>query len=152
MTLRSPWLRYLAFALSGGLFSFVWLILLMRDVNQIERRNLFPVKSVSGIFLFGIPVYLLAVLFLMWWRVQPPSWAVFTVVLMGIALELILYVFIVRVSIYVSRASGRSSPRMEAIGIVVLTILAGLSFIVLQRRMNILVERSLSSMTDSAGA
>lgn len=88
----------------------------------------------------------------MWSRGEAPSWVIFMVFSMAIVLELILFVFIVRVSLYVSRALGRPFPRMEATGIVVLTLLAGLSFIVLQRRMNILVERSLSSMTDSAGA
>ncbi len=151
MRLRSPWLRYLAFAASGGLFGFAWLILLMRDVNQIERRNVFPVRVISGIFLFGFPACLLVVFYWMWWRVVPPSWALFSIASMAIALDLILFVFIVRVSLYASRALGRSCPRMDAAGIVVLTILAGLSFIVLQRRMNILVERASFAMTGSAG-
>src|SRR5262250_258154 len=126
MRLRSPWLRYLAFAVSGGLFGFVWLILLMRDVNQIERRNVLPAGMISRIFLFGIPAYLLVVFYWMWLRVRPPSWAFFSIASMGIALDLILFVFIMRVSLYVSRALGRSSPRMDAAGIVALTVLAGL--------------------------
>jgi len=151
MRLRSPWLRYLAFAVSGGLFCFVWLILLMRDVNQIERRKVLPVRMISRIFLFGIPAYFLVIFYWMWLRQRPPSWAFVSIASMGIALDLILLVFIVRVSLYVSRALGRSSACMDAAGIVVLTILAGLSFIVLQRRMNILVERSSSAMTGSVG-
>src|SRR5262249_30358589 len=128
------------------------LILLMRDVNQIEQRSVFPVRVISGIFLLGIPAYLLALLLWMWWAVEAPSWVVFMVVSLAIVFESILFVFIVRVSLYVSRALGRSFPRMEATGIVVLTVLAGLSFIVLQRRMNILVERSSSSMRGFAGS
>jgi hypothetical protein len=145
MTLRSPWLRYMATIVSGGLFLFVWLILLMRDVNQIERRTTFPTRAVTAILLVGVPAYLLLVFSLPSGAPLRHWWIVLLLGVMGLAFNLILFVYLVRVSLYATRALGYTFHRTHATAMVLLTFTAMLSFVILQYRMNTLVERSSSS-------
>ena len=107
MKRRSPWLMYVGLLVSAGFFMFAWVILLMRDVNQLERRAVFPVKSLTAIFLFGIPAYFLAVIFLPDTVGEPSTprqvWAAL-IFIFGVALYLLLIIFLVRVSLHVTRA------------------------------------------------
>ena len=133
---------------SGGLLAFAWL---MRDVNQIERRPVFPEKSVTAILLFGIPAYLLAV-FLLSSGAGGPSPArqilLVLVIASAIAVNLMLIYFLARLSLHITRALGYTHHAMHASMIVLLTFLAALSFVVLQRRSNLMVERSSPAAPD----
>jgi hypothetical protein len=48
---------YLAVLASGGLFAIVWLVILMRDINEIEGRRVFPVAQLAVMLLFGLAAY-----------------------------------------------------------------------------------------------
>jgi hypothetical protein len=65
MKRRSPWMMYAGYLVSGGLFGFLWLILLMRDVNELERSSVFSLRFLSSILLFGLLAFLLSFIFLL---------------------------------------------------------------------------------------
>lgn len=146
MKRRSPWLMYVGVLASAGLFAFVWLILLMRDVNQLERRTAFPAKSLTVFLSLGLPAYYLAVFFLPFPVAEPSTTRQVCLALIfvfAIALILLMFISLVRLSLHVTRALGYTSHAMHATLIVVLTLLSLISFVILQRRINILIERSL---------
>jgi hypothetical protein len=54
---RRTWLMYLAVRDSGGIFAFVWLVILMRDINQIEGRRICTVEQLVVVMLFGLAAH-----------------------------------------------------------------------------------------------
>ena len=46
---RSPFLYYAIVLLSGGIFSYLWILLIARDVNRISLRGTFNLKVLSAL-------------------------------------------------------------------------------------------------------
>jgi hypothetical protein len=53
VTIRFPWLMYLASLISGGLLFFVWLGFIMRDINKLEWRSQFNLRQYIWIISIG---------------------------------------------------------------------------------------------------
>jgi len=128
---------YLAVLATGGLFSFVWILLLMRDLNLLEQKTIFPVKLYVQMMVPGLIVYFFGVLLLMssyrWGLLLPLTMT------LGIALELFLFVSLARVSMHVTKALGYGHHAAHALVVILLMFVCFVSSIVLQRRMNALI-------------
>jgi hypothetical protein len=139
---RSPWLLYIGLLVSGGLFVFVWIILLMRDVNQFEERIAFPVKPITMAFISALLIYFISIVSLV---IAEHSTArqilLVFIIAIGMTINLLLIVLIARLALHISTALGHAYPVMFALMSVVLTFLAGLSLVVLQYQMNTLINR-----------
>ena len=141
---RRTWLMYLAVLASSGLFAFVWLVILMRDINQIEGRRVFPVEQLAVVMVFGLAalVFLTFDLFFVWATVRPPP-DVPTILLvvtftLAFALVLLEYSLIVLATRHVTRALGAQYHVRDAVITIVLNIWF-LSFVTVQRRLNALI-------------
>jgi len=141
---RRTWLMYLAVLASSGLFAFVWLVILMRDINQIEGRRVFPVEQLAVVMVFGLAalVFLTFDLFFVLATVRPPP-DVPTILLvvtftLAFALVLLEYSLIVLATRHVTRALGAQYHVRDAVITIVLNIWF-LSFVTVQRRLNALI-------------
>jgi len=135
---------YLAVLASSGLFAFVWLVILMRDINQIEGRRVFPVEQLAVVMVFGLAVlvFLTFDLFFVLATVRPPP-DVPTILLvvtftLAFALVLLEYSLIVLATRHVTRALGAQYHVRDAVITIVLNIWF-LSFVTVQRRLNALI-------------
>jgi hypothetical protein len=142
---RSPWLMYAAVWLSGGYFSLVWLVLMMRDVNQMERRSAFPVSAIAVVFLLGLSIFFFLAFGFSTPGAGPQATSTVRILLIGILglpLSLAPFVVLIFVSRYVEKALGCEFRAINAIVLVALSFLMFLSLPVVQRRMNVLAERA----------
>src|ERR1700680_3787717 len=141
---RPPWLFYAACILSGGIFLFFWQIFMMMDVNAIEGRLVFQVKRAAWFVAISVVLFCLSLLgstltFGMI-SVIRTVWLVLVFTL-GLLLDAFMFVVLVRVSLHVTAALGYRSPRAQAALMVILMFVGAISFIILQKRINALIER-----------
>jgi hypothetical protein len=143
MKKRSSWLWYLASLASSGVAFFVWLYLIMRDVNYAEGRSIFSAKQYKATISIG-GALLVLLLTSVFYTSGNTSGArqIFIVAtfFVGLSLNLYLFVMIARVSAYVSRSLGYVAPAAQALLIVLLMFCGGVSLIVLQARTNTLID------------
>ena len=59
LTARSPFLYYAFVFLTGGMFAYIWILLLARDINRISERSIFNLKALSA--LVGLLLIIIAV-------------------------------------------------------------------------------------------
>ena len=142
---RRTWLMYLAVLASGGLFAFVWLVILMRDINEIEGRRVFPVEQLAVVLLLGLAAHVVLTFDFVFGllTVRPPT-AVPTIrlaVMFALAFTLVLLEcsLIVLTTRHVTRALGAQYHVRDAVITIVLNIWL-LSFVIAQRRFNALIE------------
>lgn len=144
---RSEWLLYLLVLASGGQFVWIWLLMLMSDVNRSERAPIFPTKTVAVCFAIGIALHF-ALLF------GPGvggdtlsavygSWLPALFVLPAV-LVVSLVTFLVLIARKAKMATGDGFRAWDAVLIVALTVLAALSFVVVQRKVNRLIRTRVS--------
>ena len=142
---RRTWLMYLAALASSGLFAFVWLVMLMRDINQIEGRRVFPVEQLVVVMLFGLAAHVFLTFDLVFVLVTvrpPPDVPTIRLIVMftlAFALVLLECTLIVLTTRHVTRALGAQYHVRDAVITIVLNIWL-LSFVIVQRRMNALIE------------
>jgi hypothetical protein len=136
---------YLAVLVSGGLFAFVWLVILMRDINQIEGRRVFPVEQLAVVMLLGLAthVFLTFDLVFVWATVRPPpdvpTIQLVVIFTLAFALVLLEYTLIVLTTRHVTRALGAQYHVRDAVITIVLNIWL-LSLVIVQTRLNALIE------------
>jgi ATP/ADP translocase len=140
-------LLYLLVLASGGQFVWIWLLMLMSDVNRSERAPIFPTKTVAVCFVIGIVLHF-ALLFGPGVGGRTIStvyghWLPALLVL-PIILVVSLLTFLVVIARHASMAIGDSFRTCDAILIVTLTILGAVSFIVVQRQVNRLIRTRAS--------
>ena len=144
---RPAWIIYTACLLSGGLFFFGWTILMMNDINYTERE-MSPIKTYTIIMVaLFISFWLFAAA--LYFSTGPVfgggsfRWVlVMITVILGLTLNLFNLMLLARVSVYAARHLGYKYPVAQTvIIIVVLFLMAGLSFVLVQRRVNSLLER-----------
>lgn len=58
-TARPPFLYYALVFLTGGLFAYIWILLLARDINRMSERSIFNLKALSA--LVGLLLIVIAV-------------------------------------------------------------------------------------------
>jgi hypothetical protein len=142
---RRAWVIYLAVLASGGLFALVWLVILMRDINQIEGRRVFPVEQLAVVMLFGLAAHVFLtfdlVFGLLTVRPPPDVPTIRLAVMFTLAFALILmeYILIVLTTRHVTLALGAQYHVRDAVITIVLNIW-WLSFVIVQRRLNALIE------------
>ena len=144
---RPPWTLYAVTVMTGGLFAFPWIMMIMSDLNQIAHRRIFGVFHRGLILSAGLALVLL-ILFLVTLiflgdaqpRTERPFWfqlTILTVGLVGIA----LMDSVIRVARHLSEVTGRDFQTSDAVIILIFTFtLCFLSLPILQQRLNRLIE------------
>jgi hypothetical protein len=138
---RSEWLLYTAFCLTGGLFAFVWIVLWMSDINRIERRKIFPVTTIATALSIGCIVYVTALFSLGTLTSIASSLGALRLpilIVLAIVLTASLFGFPILILRKAKRGMGETSGARDALAVIGLTVLSGVSFILVQQRMNAL--------------
>jgi hypothetical protein len=140
LTIRSPWLTYAGLLLTSGLLGFPWLVLMMRDVNTIARRRLFPTMRVAVGFAIVLAVYLVLLVLLFVLPLGDPvaRWTLRAILALAVALLSSILVSLVCLARKIAAVQDTEFGLADIIKTVVLTIPFFLSFPVLQRRINAL--------------
>jgi hypothetical protein len=135
---------YVGVIFSGGLFTIPWLLLILRDINKLESRRTFRVQFHTVSLLLGPGLYFLSVIFLILTSGEFSSgrqlWVIATF-LFGFGLVLYQIALLARASLHIADMLRYRRGMLHIIGIVALTLLSGLSYIIVQRRLNVLIER-----------
>jgi hypothetical protein len=141
--LRSPWLLYPLFFFTGGHFGWIWILLLMSDINMIEMRRVFPIRMVA----LGVATYyvLLIALFILFFlsgaslSTHAMSIYGFFAVAIGHSMFWIISAIVIDRHIYRLRSSTYGF--LDGVVTVLFTLLWGVSFIRAQVRINKLIAR-----------
>ena len=145
---------YIGLLLTSGILGCAWIVLMMRDINQMEGKTVFPARCVAIIFSVGIPIYFGSIILIA--NVLTPGStykqnAVLLLVTLGLALNLMLFVWLARVSRYTARSLGYRYPRLFAVAMVALVFAAAISFPLVQRALNALLKRRIRDVSAVAG-
>ena len=136
---RPPWTLYAVTVMTGGLFAFPWIMMIMSDLNQIAHRRIFGVFHRGLILSAGLALVLL-ILGDAQPRTERPFWfqlIILTVGLIGVA----LMDSVIRVARHLSEVTGRDFQTSDAVIILIFTFtLCFLSLPILQQRLNRLIE------------
>ncbi len=138
---RPAWLLYAILLFSSGFFAFAWIVLLMIDINRIERRPVFPIGVLVAFLSLGILAYF--ALLLMpeaFYAVGFRSFFSYFVALfaLGTALVASLVTMLVLVDRRTKLTIGDKFSAMDASIVVGLTFLLMSSFVLVQRHVNAL--------------
>jgi hypothetical protein len=131
---RRTWLMYLLVMVNGGLFSFVWLALMLRDANLAAGKRGGAV--LSAIFLGLLAPYLLLYAAMMSHGLPMPAILLVPAIVLALTLTGLWMSFLVIINNNIRRASGLAPSVTEAIVMLVLSILMYISLPILQRRLN----------------
>lgn len=142
---RSEWVFYAVLLLSGGFFSFVWLVMMMRDINRLEQRTVFAIRST----VVSLSVLLLLYFGLLFFRrtlddIGFGSFFSRFVIAFIIAITILVILVIILACVYkhAKIALGMSFNSLDVLVILVLSFLMMLSFVLVQKRMNILIRQA----------
>ena len=145
---HSAFLYYMALIISSGLFSFAWLISLMRDVNAICGKQQFNITRNAITIWTLLIVQVVSIFYLIIHLGDPtPSGQEFHLFISSFTiitnLSLVFYIIVVIVRIYrdVLMASGTPSHTKDILKIILLTFLMYLSLPYLQNKVNLLLEK-----------
>lgn len=140
---RSPWLMYALVWVSGGLFAWVWLFMLMQGVNNLEGRRVFAVRPLAAVMIAALLAY--------FWLIFGPSTPGTAPGMSSARISLILLlagaflVFQIAIPILLQRhiktALERDFSALDSFYIALLTLLVFLSLAIVQRNFNILVDK-----------
>jgi hypothetical protein len=121
--------------------------MLMRDINSMERRSVFPATSLAIASFIGLLIYF-SLIFV------PPTPGTFPqamsstrlalIFILGVSLLLYQIVLLVQIHRHIEIALESTFSVMDAILTIGLTLLMFLSFVKVQKRLNILIERRSS--------
>jgi hypothetical protein len=139
---------YAVVVLTGGLFTFAWLIMLMRDIKHVERRTLFPARSLGFALFVGLLIYF-SLIFV------PPmpgtlpqatsSTRLALMLILGAGLLLFQITLLIQIHRHINLALESTFSVVDAIVTISLTLLMFLSFVLVQKRLNVLIERRSST-------
>jgi hypothetical protein len=123
---------------------------MMRDINQMEGKSVFPARRAAIVFSVGIPIYFVSIILIA--NVLTPGStykqnAVLLLAALGLALTLLQFVWLARLSRYTARSLSYRHPGLFAAAIVVLFFAACISYPLLQRGLNDLLERRSREMS-----
>lgn len=137
---RSEWWLYASLVLSFGLFGFVWPVLMARDVNELQRRPVFPVVLLGLSFGVGGMIYLSA-----GFGVPAVINDKSTRLVILIAVSLLLYALQIALLILVYRQSRIMANlpfgAQQVAAVIALHLLMQLSFVIVQQSLNSTIER-----------
>ena len=125
--------------LSGGLFPFVWLVLLMRDINELEGKRIFRTGPIAALYTVALAVHLLLTFgFSQTWATPPGTPTYKLVLATGVAFGLLAMLIgsVVVVARRIAFASGRKFGFVGALTTFILTVPFFVSFPILQSRLN----------------
>lgn len=152
MNARSPWWLYAALVCTSGLFAYIWLILLVRDVNHIKGRSEIP----SGPFIAALCAGFLAYLTILFYpRTLALTFSVPQQVLTTLlfVLALFLYLVLVATLVVVYRHTkivlGVKFGARDVLAVIGLTVLMFVSLIMVQQNMNAAIERKAGRLPKS---
>lgn len=144
MKARPEWWLYTALFFSGGFFAWVWIVMLMHDINRYEQRPVFPVKSLAFAFAIGLALHF-AFLFV------PSAFPTAILAVSGVwvpvlfilpsALVALMIALLVLVCRHAKTSIGVGFGVRDVFAIIGLTLLMMLSFVMVQQRVNVLVEK-----------
>jgi hypothetical protein len=112
----------------------------MRDVNELERRRVFPDREIGLIFIVALIVYFALIFFVPNGDSEIPGMShsrLFFLLALGLSLALSPAVILVLVSRYIDNAAGVKRSNLP---IFLLTFAMFASFPIVQQRMNELIE------------
>jgi len=135
---------YLAVWLSAGLFIFVWLTLLMRDINKLHRRRVLNVGVLMGTIL-GLLVFGQALIFYRSTSLAEqgiPLWFHYVLLTTGLGAFLELFAVIAVVYRFAVSASRGRIPAGSLMGIIFLSFLWFASLPLIQSEVNHAIRRS----------
>lgn len=150
MKSRPTWFLYLLVLLTGGLFGFVWLAMMIRDVTSVlgDRRGW---VVLSNLLLFAVGLHLVLLVLI----IGSPLMSAFhrMLVIVDIPLVLLLIVLEIILILTISNKSHRAIGSLPTVWsttwIILLTFLMFISLIILQLRLNrITVARRMSTVTN----
>lgn len=140
---RPEWWLYTALFFSGGFFAWVWIVMLMRDINRCERRSVFPVKSLTFAFAIGLTLHFLFLFFPTVFPTislaAPGVWGLILFILPA-TLVALMSVFLVLVYRHAKISLGAEFGGGDVFAVAGLTLLMMLSFVMVQQRVNLFVE------------
>jgi len=134
MRILPPWTLYILTLLSGGLFMYVWLHLLMTQVNELEQRAVFPARAISAAMAIGLTAYLGNIAMIL-----TPHGYFAPLTGLGSPLGLAPFVLIVLVDRHVRQASGQALSFSTAVATFLLTLDYLISYPLVQQRLNDLI-------------
>lgn len=137
MKSRSPWPLYAITIASAGYFSFIWLVMLMFDINRTEGRIIFP-KTIAAGLILGVIVYL-GLIFVILFFDFPTETFLFlakTALVLACSLVVISNILMVVISKRIAERSGKKFRIHDALSIVLLTIFGFFSLPIVQTRLN----------------
>ena len=141
---RSPWWPYVGLILSGGVFGFVWVFLMMRDVNRLERRPVVPLKRLAtalGIGLLLYSVLLVAPEAMVAIFSSGRTTPIVAAIVLATTLVVLLIIMLTIVDRYAQVGLGRRYGAIDALAIIGLVFANGVAFIAVQQRLNSLIEK-----------
>jgi hypothetical protein len=132
---------------TGGQFAWVWLFMLMRDINYMERRTVFPTTSLAVASFIGLLIYFSLIFVPPMPGTLPQGTSSTRLALMfilGVGLLVFQIVLLVQIHRHIKIALDSPFNGMDAILTVGLTLLMLLSYVLIQKRLNVLIERRSS--------
>jgi len=138
---------YVILVISNGLFGFVWIVLLMRDINRLERRPIFPVKALGIFFALGLLLHFSMLFAPEVFPVGPRSFSSRFAILVTLGTTLLAVLASMLVLVY-RRARldlGMAFHAVDILVVVGLTLLLMMSFVLVQKCVNTLVTRQMQA-------
>jgi hypothetical protein len=135
-TNRSPAMVFVATLFTGGILMWYWIVLLMRDINWIEQRQLFAVRRM---IIFVVALHGTFLFLFLWLMVNHGSdlelWAVIAAFLIAIAIMIVMFGSTVKIARRIARMRGDRFDLASALWIIFLTFYF-VSPALLQKRLN----------------
>jgi hypothetical protein len=134
---------YAVLLVTGGQFTWVWLVMLMRDINDMERRSVFPATSLAIASFIGLLIYFSLIFFPPMPGTLPQGMSSTRLALMfilGVGLLLFQIVLLVQIHRHIKIALESTFNVMDAIFTAALTLLMFLSFVHVQKSLNVVIE------------
>ena|ERR1700687_1237055 len=139
---------YALIVLTGGLFALAWLVMLMRDINQVERRSVFPATFLGFALFVWLLIYFSLIFVQPTLGTFPPgasSIRLALIFILGAGLLLFQIVLLIQIHRHIKIALGSTFSVAGAIVTIGLTLLMFLSFVLVQKRLNVLIGRRSST-------
>jgi hypothetical protein len=139
MKSRSEWLCYVLLLFTNGLFAFIWIFLLMRDVNRLAGRRVFPAGGLLIVLAAGFLIYLAVLIFprTLATELALPQGYSFAAVF-SLAVSFLVFLMTVLILIYrrSKLALGQPFGAIDVLKTIGLSVVMFLSFIMVQQQVN----------------
>ena len=130
MRTRPPWWSYAAVWLTSGIFALAWVVMMMRDINELRGRKVYPTKAIS----LAVVLALVANVSLVFVG-ELPKPTMLIAIHLAVAVSLMLFLMIG--PILVSRQIDKLLPdRPSTVVLVATSFCWFLSLALVQRRLN----------------